>query len=1215
MKKNKLFSGIMALTIAISSPAYASDISISVDNAQEISNDKSEAGTESSEVMEASEVLDTESTAAVESEEDNVFVPDVTEMPEDASEGVENTEAAAGGEAENANMAAGDDAETDSEIETIDDTESESDTEATEEIAATENTETAGATGTATETETETAAGDDKFSSDNTDLIYIGSEAELLAMADNPVADYELTADITITDDLTDYIVEYYEGCFNGNGHTITYKSSNSKCLFRTLTSTATVKNLNVYAEITDDMNSAAMITISSYGKVINCTSSGSITTNSVASGIVLDNSGLISNCTNNARISGGIKGAASGITSASSGIIKGCINKGNIDGDCAGGIAFSNSVETTSCINYGTVKGVRSSGGIICTSSSDVINCTNYGQILSYDTSAYVGGITGDSSDFSSIKDCMNYGEINGTGCIGGICGTAKITSGSSFDENDILIIDAGNIVISNCENHGKVTGAASANQHTNIGGIVGTADTLNGPISISSCTNYETVIGVVLNGSNGNTSAGGIAGGIGCDDRGNGSGSVSLSNLTNYGDVKATYAAGIVRYFTGSKSHPITVKNAINAGNIEGKQAHGIAGSFSNENRIEQCFNAGNVYGYETAYGIGRAYAVTNCYNLGSIKADTGNASGIGWGNISYCYNAGAVVCQKAGSIAVLKDVNESLSESSAESCYYLQAGLNEAFGTGLTASEMQVQSKFGGFDFNNVWVMRQQHGMLLPALAATDTSFMDSLKYLENSNVSLSASSFTYSGTAIMPSVIVTYGQTALANGTDYMVVYRNNVDVGTATAVIVGQGNYSGTKVMTYTIGALPISNASISAIPDQTYSGQDITPEVTLTHNSATLVNGTDYTVSYSNNKNAGTATAVITGIGNYSGSTRREFKITPLSIYSVLTSYPLEQSYTGKNIKPAITVTYNDLVLMEGSDYTVSYSDNKEIGTAKITLTGIGNFCDSRFFYFEITECNIKNATIGKIADQFCTGKAVKPSVSVKLGSTKLKKDQDYTVKYSNNKKAGTATVTISGIANYTGTAKTTFKIVNKVNNVKAASASYNSIKLSWDKLNNATGYKIYRAEKKDGSYECIKTISDKNTTTYTDKKLTCGKKYYYKVAPYKSSTVGKKSGAVSAKPSLAKPKSLAATAKGSKTVNVSWKKVSGASGYEIYRADSKKGTYKKVATIKKGSTVSYKNKKLKKGTTYYYKVRAYRTVGKKKVYSSYSSVVSAKAK
>ena len=1198
MKKNKLFSGIMALTIAISSPAYASDISISVDNAQEISNDKSEAGTESSEVMEASEVLDTESTAAVESEEDNVFVPDVTEMPEDASEGVENTEAAAG-----------DDAETDSEIETIDDTESESDTEATEEIAATEDTETAGATGTAIEAET--AAGDDKLSSDNTDLIYIGSEAELLAMADNPVADYELTADITITDDLTDYIVEYYEGCFNGNGHTITYKSSNSKCLFSTLTATATVKNLNVYAEITDDMDGAAMIANSSLGNIADCTTTGSITTNSVAGGIVVINNGSLSNCVNKANIFGGDKAATSGISHTGSGNIDGCTNYGKIEGKSAAGIAWANSEPTVSCYNYGDIIGQTLSGGIVGTSGSDVINCKNYGNISSGNTSANVGGITGESDSHATIQSCENYGEITGTGYVGGICGTTRITSGTSFDENDVLIVSPGEILISNCQNHGKVIGVSASTQDACVGGIVGVADTLNGPISILSCTNY----GAVSSPENTSSSAGGIAASSTCDKNG----SLKLENLNNYGSVSGYEAAGIIQYINSYNGKSILLRNTLNAGAVSGKNAYGISsgGERSPEmsTSIMLSMNAGDVYGRNIAYGIGRMQAITNCYNLGSIKADTGNASGIGWGNISYCYNAGAVVCQKAGSIAVLKDVNESLSESSAESCYYLQAGLNEAFGTGLTASEMQVQGKFGGFDFNNVWVMRQQHGMLLPALAGTDTSFMDSLKYLENSNVSLSASSFTYSGTAIMPSVTVTYGQTVLANGTDYMVVYRNNVDVGTATAVIVGQGNYSGTKVVTYTIGALPISNASVSAIPDQTYSGQAITPEVTLTHNSAALVNGTDYTVSYSNNKNAGTATAVITGIGNYSGSTRKEFKITPLSIYSVLTSYPLEQSYTGKNIKPAITVTYNDLVLMEGSDYTVSYSDNKEIGTAKITLTGIGNFCDSRFFYFEITECTIKNATIGKIADQFCTGKAVKPDVSVKLGSTKLKKDQDYTVTYSNNKKAGTATVTISGIANYTGTAKTTFKIVNKVNNVKAASAGYNSIKLSWDKLNNATGYKIYRAEKKDGSYKCIKTISDKDTTTYTDKKLTCGKKYYYKVAPYKSSTVGKKSGAVSAKPSLAKPKSVAATTKGSKTINVSWKNVSGASGYEVYRSDSKKGTYKKVTTIKKGSTVSYKNKKLKKGATYYYKVRAYRTVGKKKVYSSYSSVVSAKAK
>ena len=92
-------------------------------------------------------------------------------------------------------------------------------------------------------------------------------------------------------------------------------------------------------------------------------------------------------------------------------------------------------------------------------------------------------------------------------------------------------------------------------------------------------------------------------------------------------------------------------------------------------------------------------------------------------------------------------------------------------------------------------------------------------------------------------------------------------------------------------------------------------------------------------------------------------------------------------------------------------------------------------------------------------------------------------------------------------------------------------------------------------------------------------------------------------------------PKSLKAKNVNKKSVQLSWKKVSGASGYEVYRSLKKKSGFKKVTTIKKGTTVKYKNKKLKKKKTYYYKVRAYRTVNGKKVYSSYSSVAKVKIK
>ena len=98
--------------------------------------------------------------------------------------------------------------------------------------------------------------------------------------------------------------------------------------------------------------------------------------------------------------------------------------------------------------------------------------------------------------------------------------------------------------------------------------------------------------------------------------------------------------------------------------------------------------------------------------------------------------------------------------------------------------------------------------------------------------------------------------------------------------------------------------------------------------------------------------------------------------------------------------------------------------------------------------------------------------------------------------------------------------------------------------------------------------------------------------------------------------PTPKKPAKPSLTVKaGKKQAVLAWKKVSLASGYQVYRASSKNGKYSLVTTIKKGNTVFYTNKKLKTGKTYYYKVRAYRTVSGKKVYGAYSSVKAVKIK
>ncbi|WP_084375114.1 S8 family serine peptidase [Neobacillus soli] len=177
---------------------------------------------------------------------------------------------------------------------------------------------------------------------------------------------------------------------------------------------------------------------------------------------------------------------------------------------------------------------------------------------------------------------------------------------------------------------------------------------------------------------------------------------------------------------------------------------------------------------------------------------------------------------------------------------------------------------------------------------------------------------------------------------------------------------------------------------------------------------------------------------------------------------------------------------------------------------------------------------------------------------------------------------------------------------------VKAASADYNKVNVSWNKVTGASSYEVYRATSKTGKYSKVATVTN---GSYANSGLTTGQTYYYKVVG--SSTVeGKKlsspySSVVSAKPALKTPTGVKAAVASKTSIKVSWSKVSGANGYEVYRATSKSGKYSKVKTVTSGSSVSYTNTKLTKGKTYYYKVKSYRTVSGKKVYSSYSSVVS----
>ena len=137
--------------------------------------------------------------------------------------------------------------------------------------------------------------------------------------------------------------------------------------------------------------------------------------------------------------------------------------------------------------------------------------------------------------------------------------------------------------------------------------------------------------------------------------------------------------------------------------------------------------------------------------------------------------------------------------------------------------------------------------------------------------------------------------------------------------------------------------------------------------------------------------------------------------------------------YDGTAKQPDVTVKLNDKTLIAGTDYNVTYSNNTAVGTATVTISGVGNYSGTITKNFTITAASIKDAkiTLSKTSYNY-DGKAKKPTVTVKLGNKNLVKDKDYTITYKNNKNIGTATVTIKGKGNYTGTLTQTFTIKAK---------------------------------------------------------------------------------------------------------------------------------------------------------------------------------------
>ena len=231
--------------------------------------------------------------------------------------------------------------------------------------------------------------------------------------------------------------------------------------------------------------------------------------------------------------------------------------------------------------------------------------------------------------------------------------------------------------------------------------------------------------------------------------------------------------------------------------------------------------------------------------------------------------------------------------------------------------------------------------------------------------------------------------------------------------------------------TFTVEPREIEAKDVAFDKELTYTGNELTQTVTVTVNGKTLTVGTDYTVSGLTGTEPGSYPVTVTGTGNYTGEVTKSFTISKAQISSAAITYDAgPYGYTGKEWKPEVTVSFNSATLTAGNDYTVSYENNINAGTAKIIITGIGDhFTGLTEKTFTINSAEISGCTFAPIADVTYNTKAHTPEVTVAISGRTLEADKDYTVSYASNVNAGTATVTVTGKGNFTGSANTTFTI------------------------------------------------------------------------------------------------------------------------------------------------------------------------------------------
>jgi len=214
----------------------------------------------------------------------------------------------------------------------------------------------------------------------------------------------------------------------------------------------------------------------------------------------------------------------------------------------------------------------------------------------------------------------------------------------------------------------------------------------------------------------------------------------------------------------------------------------------------------------------------------------------------------------------------------------------------------------------------------------------------------------------------------------------------------------------------------------------------------------------------------------------------------------------MNKTYTGKALTQSLTVKIGSALLKANTDYSISYKNNTNAGTASVTLTGKGRYCGTRTVTFKINKASIAKASVTCAGSATYKSWGVYPVPTVKLGAKTLLNQTDYTKTYTNHKKVGIAVITINGKGNYTGTVKKTFKVIPAGTTISRLTGGSKKITVTWKKQAAQTsGYQIQYSSRKDFKTQKIVTVNNAGKTSCTITGLAKKHKYYMRIRTYKS--------------------------------------------------------------------------------------------------------------